>query len=213
MDDVVCHFTGVQNVVYDATKKEVQCRACFDNGRMFSIPLVGNVCRVGKDVFTLCGVCGGVTSLNVRSMLNGRHACVACLQQVLIAEEVQVDRSKTCAYIHCTNVAPTDRGAPAFVVVDDVTASGDVRVISLCKGHRTIGTKAMNESRVLSVVSAFIENAVLTRRGDNEKVKNDHVGFAKEQQQRRGSRKSGKALMREFTERASRKKKKKTMEI
>lgn len=202
VDAVVCHVMGVQNVRYDAEVKEVKCAACFDNGRMFSVPMAGNVCRLGRDVFTLCGLCGAVTSLNVRTMLNGRHACVACLQSVLVAEELHVDRSKTCAYIHCTNVAPTDRCAPAFVVSDDVTAEGDMRVISLCKGHRAVGTRAMKESRVLSVVSAFIEKAVLQKKKDTETVKDNIAGYMKDTQMRKGTRKSGPTLMREFVDRA-----------
>jgi hypothetical protein len=147
---------GVQNVAFDGKSGDIFCRACFDDGNMFSFSMLGIIARIGKDAFVLCTGCAAVTYVNPTTTIAGQHLCNACVNELLLAETRADDKSKICVIEDCYYPPPTDFSAPRFPVIDNIDEDGELRTMSLCKHHRKLGMTAMTQTRLRSQISQWV---------------------------------------------------------
>lgn len=156
------HCLGNENVVardgtaLDDPRAEMLCRACFDDGQLFTFHMLGIVARVEKDTYMLCTSCAAICHLSPLTTIGDHMLCAHCLQNLGEEELNEALQLAVCVYKSCLNPLPTEPTAPRILLFDD---DEQPKIVTICKNHRPAGFEAIRTSRYVSDVSDAIERS------------------------------------------------------
>jgi hypothetical protein len=161
---VACGSIGIPHVVFNADKKEVECRQCTHASRLFRVTMAGMVVRIGRHSHILCTDCGSITLLDPFATCGNEYICGTCKRKRIATKQREFFQLDVCALTGCDQKLPRD--THDLLVTDD---TGVQRIVAYCKMHKSMAEQMHKMTTVVSEMNTaiirIIEDNAAPRRG------------------------------------------------